>query len=817
MKYAEVIVDNRASEVDRPFTYAINAFEDIAKEGMRVVIPFGRGNKPIKGFITRIYEDNDIKDYKVKNIIEVIDTKPLVSKELIELGIWMKDKYLSPYLDALQPILPPGDFKEIQTFVGLVDSNKELIQNEDENRIVDYLEINGTTNIEDLRKELSINNINQILKGLEEKQILNITIDIKTSISKKYEKWVKIIENDRDKSLAIIGYRSKKQLLIYDYLLDKGQVALKDLLNSLSTTLSTIRNLEQKKILAIYDMEIRRNPITRNIAKYEKHILNHQQYSVYSKVIEGFDHDGRENFLIHGVTGSGKTEVYLQLVEEMLRRKKDTIILVPEISLTPQTIDRFVGRFGSQVAVLHSKLSYGERFDQWRSIKEGSVKIVVGARSAIFAPFSNLGMIIIDEEHENTYKSSQNPKYDTIEVAIKRNELEGASVVMGTATPSMETYYNSLQGKFKLLQLNERATRGELPEVVLVDMRLELESGNKSIFSFELFKELKENLENKKQAILFLNRRGFSTFVSCRSCGYVAKCHNCDISMTYHRNIDMLRCHYCGETASSPQICPSCGSKYIKHFGIGTEKVEEQTRDLFPNARVARMDSDTTSEKGSFDSILDDMKRGKIDILIGTQMISKGLDFPNVTLVGIIAADTTLNLPDFRSPEKAFQLITQVAGRSGRGDYPGKVILQTYNPDHYSIVFSKNQDYNSFYNMEIGLRKEFLYPPFINLISILIYGENISEVKEKSFKLYDIIKMYMINNHIGDLSKFIIGPNPAPIERIKKNFRWKLLIKAKDEDLEGLKDLVYRICILDEMKIREGVKFSVDINPQTIL
>lgn len=817
MKYAEVIVDNRASEVDRPFTYAINAFEDIAKEGMRVVIPFGRGNKPIKGFITRIYEDNDIKDYKVKNIIEVIDTKPLVSKELIELGIWMKDKYLSPYLDALQPILPPGDFKEIQTFVELVDSNKELIQNEDENRIVDYLEINGTTNIEDLRKELSINNINQILKGLEEKQILNITIDIKTSISKKYEKWVKIIENDRDKSLAIIGYRSKKQLLIYDYLLDKGQVALKDLLNSLSTTLSTIRNLEQKKILAIYDMEIRRNPITRNIAKYEKHILNHQQYSVYSKVIEGFDHDGRENFLIHGVTGSGKTEVYLQLVEEMLRRKKDTIILVPEISLTPQTIDRFVGRFGSQVAVLHSKLSYGERFDQWRSIKEGSVKIVVGARSAIFAPFSNLGMIIIDEEHENTYKSSQNPKYDTIEVAIKRNELEGASVVMGTATPSMETYYNSLQGKFKLLQLNERATRGELPEVVLVDMRLELESGNKSIFSFELFKELKENLENKKQAILFLNRRGFSTFVSCRSCGYVAKCHNCDISMTYHRNIDMLRCHYCGETASSPQICPSCGSKYIKHFGIGTEKVEEQTRDLFPNARVARMDSDTTSEKGSFDSILDDMKRGKIDILIGTQMISKGLDFPNVTLVGIIAADTTLNLPDFRSPEKAFQLITQVAGRSGRGDYPGKVILQTYNPDHYSIVFSKNQDYNSFYNMEIGLRKEFLYPPFINLISILIYGENISEVKEKSFKLYDIIKMYMINNHIGDLSKFIIGPNPAPIERIKKNFRWKLLIKAKDEDLEGLKDLVYRICILDEMKIREGVKFSVDINPQTIL
>ncbi len=816
MKYAEVIVDNRASVIDKPFTYAIKAFEDIAKEGMRVVVPFGRGNKPIKGFIIRIFDDF-VNDYPVKNIIEVLDAQPLVSKELIELGIWMKDRYLSPYLDALQPILPPGDFKEINTFIELLDDKEGILLSDDENKIINYLKIKGISKLEDIKNDLSINSINSVFKKLEENRIISITLDIKTSITKKHEKWIKIKESDREKAYSLIGERSKKQIIIYDYLLKVEKISLRELLSSLSTSLSTLRNMEEKKIISIYEKEIIRNPVTRYIPKYNKHILNYQQYSAFRVIMESIDKDKKENFLIHGVTGSGKTEIYLQLVEEMISRNKDTIILVPEISLTPQTIDRFVGRFGSKVAVLHSKLSQGERFDQWRSIREGDVKIVVGARSAIFAPFSNLGLIIIDEEHESTYKSSQNPKYDTLEVAIKRNELEGASTVMGTATPSIETYYNSINGKYKLLELKERATEGDLPEVVLIDMRQELENGNKSIFSFELYNELKRNLENKKQTILFLNRRGFSTFVSCRSCGYVAKCQNCDISMTYHRNIDKLRCHYCGETSTTHDVCPSCGSKYIKYFGIGTEKVEEQTRELFQGARVTRMDSDTTTEKGSFESILEEMKKGEIDILIGTQMISKGLDFPNVTLVGIIAADTTLNLPDFRSPEKAFQLITQVAGRSGRGDYPGKVILQTYNPDHYSIVFSKDQDYKSFYNMEIALRKEFLYPPFINLISILIYGEDISKVKEKSFILYDIIKSYMINIHTQDVSKFLIGPNPAPIERIKKNFRWKLLVKANDNELEELKKLIYKVCILDEEKIKDGVKFSIDINPQTIL
>lgn len=816
MKCAQVIVDNRASKVDRPFTYSVGIHADLIEEGMRVVVPFGKGNKPIKGFVLQII-DIESTEHELKEIIDILDDKPIATRELMEIGLWMKKRYLSPYIDALQPILPPGDYKEINTFVELLDTKYDNLSHEGY-MVVSYLERNGISLLDKIKDELKIPKINNIIKSLEDAKIINTIIDIKTSITKKYEKWIIVNSNNYEEAVKLIGNRSKKQIEIYKYLFEMREIELNKLIENLNTTLSTVRSLEEKGIIRIIEKEVERTPINKIIPAYKKLRFNYEQYLAYNKILESIDGNSKDNFLIHGVTGSGKTEIYLQLVEEMLKRNKDIIVLVPEISLTPQTIDRFVGRFGENVAVLHSKLSQGERFDQWRSIKEGKVKIVVGARSAIFAPFNNLGLILIDEEHEDTYKSSQNPKYDTIEVALKRCELENSILVMGSATPSVETYYHTLNGKFKLLELKNRATKNTLPEVVLVDMRDELQQGNRSIFSTILYEELKKNLENNNQSILFLNRRGFSTFISCRSCGYVVKCDNCDISMTYHRNINKLRCHYCGVTETPPQVCPKCNSKYIKYFGIGTEKVEEQVREYFPEARVVRMDSDTTALKGSFENILEEMKNNKIDILIGTQMISKGLDFPNVTLVGIIAADTTLNLPDYRSPEKAFQLITQVAGRSGRGDLTGKVVLQTYSPDHYSIICSESQDYKSFYDIEINLRKEFLYPPFINLISIIVYGENLNSVKEKTSALYDIIKMYMINIHMEDLEEFLIGPNPAPIEKIKNNYRWQILIKANDLNLEGLKALINRVCILDEFNIKNnGIKFGIDINPHTIL
>ncbi len=819
-KYAQVIVNNRASQVDKPYTYIVETdLIDNLKEGMRVIIPFGRGNKLIKGFVIGFIDYfND--EYSLKKVVDVLDDKPLISKELIDLSIWMKEYYLSSYIDAFQPVLPPGDFKEVNTFIEKITDRFDKNISEDELKVLSHLDINGKILLEDLKRDLKITNINKILNSLEEKGFIETTIDIKTKVDRKTEKWVKILGAlSLTEIYDCIGTRAVKQREIIQFIFEEKDISFKELSKEMNATLSTIRAIEKKGLIKIYEKEVNRNPIKKEIKNYKKHDLSPAQRRVFDLIRKSFIGESRDNkFLIHGVTGSGKTEIYLQLVEEMIKKNKDSIILVPEISLTPQTIDRFVGRFGDLVAVLHSKLSYGERFDQWRKIREGKVKIVVGARSAVFAPFKKLGLIIIDEEHEATYKSSQHPKYNTVEVASKRVDIENAFLVMGSATPSLETYYNSLNGKIKLLELEERVNNNTLPEVLVVDMREELNNGNKSIFSEELYDSINENLQNGKQTILFLNRRGFSTFVSCRNCGYVVKCDNCDISMTYHRNMNKLRCHYCGLAIAPPNICPVCKSNYIKYFGIGTEKVEEFTKELFPQARITRMDMDTTTGKGSHESILESMKKGKIDILIGTQMISKGLDFENVTLVGIIAADTTLNLPDFRSPERAFQLVTQVAGRAGRGDYNGKVILQTYNPEHYSIQFSKDHDYKSFYNTEIALRQEFSYPPFVELISLIIYGEDNIKVASIAREVYNLLiaESKWIEKEIPD--NYIIGPYPAPLEKIKNNFRWQIIIKSKKEDINSFKTLIKGVCIDNEYNLKlEDIKINIDIDPSSIL
>lgn len=819
IKYADLIIDNTSTELDQLFTYIVGEdLVDIIRPGMRVIVPFGLGNKIIKGLVVNV-KSHYQGQYKLKEIIDVLDDKPIISNDLINLALWMKKEYLATYLDAFQPVLPPGNFKEVRTFVSLLREGKKVYKKE-EKKIINYLKKRQVVDLDRLKRELKIRQINKYLNNLENKGIISTSIDIKTTVQKKKEKWVKLLDKciTLEELDEIIGKRAYKQREIAKYLLTTKEVSVQDLLEKLNTSLNTLRALEEKGVIHIFEKEVHREPIRRKIPVYKKHKLSKKQQYILDEIVTCIHKENRRNFLIHGVTGSGKTEVYLQLVEKMLEENKDSIILVPEIALTPQTIDRFVGRFGKEVAILHSRLSYGERFDQWRKIKEGQVKIVVGARSAIFAPFQNLGLIIIDEEHESTYKSSQNPKYDTIEVAYKRAEIESAALVLGTATPSLETYYKAQLGKFALLELPGRINKTQLPQVQLVDMRDELAGGNKSIFSLAMYKEIKENLDRKKQTILFLNRRGYSAFVSCRECGYVAKCDSCDISMTYYKGINRLRCHYCGLTTNIPQVCPSCGSRYIKHFGIGTEQVEEITKKYFPNARVARMDSDTTSHRDIYEQIFADMKQEKIDILIGTQMISKGLDFKNVTLVGIIAADTILNLPDFTAPERTFQLITQVAGRSGRGKHPGKVILQTYDPDHYSIRFAKKQDYINFYEIEASLRKEFLYPPFINLIRILLYGEDQDKVGKISKKIYNIIgnRIYEIyNNNYGN---YINGPNPAPLEKIKNNYRWQVIVKVEDKYLDTMKELIEKVCIKNEYKIdMGGIKLSIDINPNSIL
>ena len=675
--------------------------------------------------------------------------------------------------------------------------------------------------MENIKDEIGNVAINKAIKDLKDRGLIETYLEVETSIDKKYEKYVHIIDKhvSYEELIDAIGKRCYKQLEIANFLLSVDEISMRDLLYKTNSSLSTVKALEKKNIIRIYDKEVFRTPIDREIKSYKKHKLSPGQKHCVDTILHNMRTEGGyKKFLIHGVTGSGKTEIYLHLVEKMIEQGKDTIVLVPEISLTPQTIERFAGRFGDNVAVLHSRLSYGERFDQWRKIKNGKVKIAVGARSAIFAPFNNLGLIIIDEEHETTYKSSMNPKYDAIEVAEKRCEQLGAYLVKGSATPSIESYYRSRNMDIKLLELKKRINNKSMPIVKVIDMRDELKMGNRSIFSRELYRSIVENLEMGRQTILFLNRRGYSTFVSCRKCGYVVRCNECSIPMTYHMTKNRLKCHYCGMVITPPKTCPNCNSGYIKYFGIGTEKVEEYAKKAFPAAIIRRMDVDTTYKKGSHETILSKMGNETIDILIGTQMVAKGLDFKNVTLVGIIAADTSLNLPDFRSSERTFQLLTQVAGRAGRGDLEGKVFVQTYNPNHYSIQCAKHHDYVEFYQKEILLRKEFNYPPFFNIISIVAYGEDRGNVSLKMEQIHSLILKNMKRNQLYNQKNELIGPYPAPLEKIKNKYRYQILIKCPDEDLNRFKSIIKWVCILNKHGLNlNGVKFNIDINPNSIL
>lgn len=541
--------------------------------------------------------------------------------------------------------------------------------------------------------------------------------------------------------------------------------------------------------------------------KYEEKTLNDEQKVVVNYILNS----KKKMFLIHGVTGSGKTEIYMNMVQKMIEENKESIILVPEISLTPQMVERFKGRFGSNIAVFHSRLSDGERYDEWLRVKNKRVKVAIGARSAIFLPFDNLGMIIIDEEHEASYKSDSDPKYNAREIAELKCEIENCKLILGSATPSIETYYRCKKGEIELLTLSKRADGASMPEIHVVDMRNELMNNNKSIFSKELYESINEALNNNEQIILFLNRRGFSSFVSCRKCGYVFQCDNCDISLTFHHNGNYLSCHYCGKRYPLKKTCPKCGSKYVKHFGVGTEKVEEYVKKSFPGARILRMDFDTTRSKNSYENIYNAFKNGKADILIGTQMIAKGLDFKNVTLVGVIAADLSLNLPDFRAGERTYQLITQVSGRAGRGKKNGRVIVQTYSPENYSIKYASQNDYKKFFQEEIEIRYNMKYPPFTKILAINISSKNESLLVKNMQEIGMILKDKLKDNN--EIS--MLGPCPCILSKIKEYYRWQILIKGEiDSELAfNIRDMIY-----NSLKpIYNEIRISLDINPNSLL
>ena len=610
------------------------------------------------------------------------------------------------------------------------------------------------------------------------------------------------IETDIENKLI----RGNKQIDVLRLLYDNHNMSLQDMEIMAKASSTTVKTLVDKGYLKQSEKQIERDPFQeKEIQKTNELKLNIEQQDAYCSI------DKPGEYLLHGITGSGKTEIYLQLIKRELEKGKTAIVLVPEISLTPQTIDRFTSRFGKEkIAVLHSKLSNGERFDQWNKIKEGKAKIVIGARSAIFAPIKELGIIIIDEEHDSSYQSESTPQYDALEIARKIANEENIKLVLGSATPDTRTYKNALEGKITLIELTKRANNARLPEVEIVDLRDELANGNHNMISTKLKNEIQKNIESKNQTILFLNRRGFSNFIMCKTCGNVIKCKRCDISMTYHKDENKLKCHYCGLEEQVPNKCPNCGSKELKYSGSGTQKLEEEVHKLFPTASTIRMDIDTVTKKHSHEDILTKFKEDKIDILIGTQMIVKGHDFPKVTLVGVISADNALNIGDYRASEITFQVLTQVSGRAGRGEQNGKVIIQTYNPDHYAIECAKEQDFKKFYQIESKIRKTLKYPPFCDIIVLDFSSLNKHEIQRDTKKLHQYLKNRIINEKFGVL---LYSPLPCPIEKINDRYRWRMIIKCiYDEKMNKL----LKETLEEFYKFKTNTRLSIKQNPNNM-
>lgn len=799
MNIASVVVDVPAKQTDRSFDYLIpDEWLEIIQPGMRVIVPFGP--RKIQGFVTEIKAESEFK--KLREISEPMDLEPVLNEELLELGNWLTENTLCFKIYAYQAMLPAALKAKYEKKVMLSSDIKvhelpaqlhEVFYNKD-----------TITWDEALKKGLV-----PILQKEASKGNLEVIYLVKGKLNKKKLKFVSPLRSiaDLEAELNALPQRAEKQKEVLRYfVLNPEPVELRHLLADLNISAATVKALVEKEFLAERFMEVYRDPYeNRTFTRTEPLPLTDDQQSAIVPILASIENKLHEVFLLYGVTGSGKTEIYLQSIQDVIEKGREAIVLVPEIALTPQMVNRFKGRFGNLVAVLHSGLSAGEKYDEWRKIQRKEVKVVVGARSAIFAPFENLGIIIIDEEHETSYKQEEMPRYHAREVAIERAQKNNCPVVLGSATPALESFARAQKGVYKLLSLPNRMNKRALPAVEIIDMREELRAGNRSMFSRKLFELLKERIERKEQTVLFLNKRGHSSFVMCRDCGYVMNCPNCDISLTYHKVKEQMKCHYCGYESFVPNQCPECSSDYIRYFGTGTQKVEDELGKILPGAKVIRMDVDTTGKKGSHERLLKEFHEGKADILLGTQMIAKGLDFPNITLVGVLSADTMLHLPDFRSSEKTFQLLTQVSGRAGRHELPGEVIIQTYTPEHYSVELAGTQDYDLFYNREMLMRKAHHYPPFYYLALITISHEQLMNVVSATEKIAAFVRSRLSNHAV------VLGPAASPIPRINNRYRYHCLIKYKREP-ELIKTLK---TILDQYQAdpKSGLLVSIDVNP----
>ena len=811
-RIAAVAVENSAFSFDIPFSYITE--DEKCVPGCRVLVPFGKGNRCRQGIVLSVSEYNGVE--KLKKVSQVIDGFPVLNDEMLKLVGWLKDRTFCTYFEAVKAVLPSGMCRRTVTNYTAVPNADISDCKEDEKQIYNYLSSQkGYIDGEKILKKLGFEPRLSLLEDMAKKGLLLRNYDSVRRTQDLTVKTVRLTESGQE-VLASSQKLTKKQLEVLNTLADIGTATVKEVCYFTGFTPSVIQALAKKGLVEIFDNEVYRDPCENKSVTAEKKeiVLNEEQQTAFESLLSQYFEGKVLTSLLHGITGSGKTMVYIRLIDEMLEKGKNIIVMVPEIALTPQTLNLFRSRYGADVAVFHSALSAGQRMDEWKRVRNGNVRIVVGTRSAVFAPLENLGLIIIDEEQEHTYKSEQTPRYSAKDVARFRCAYHKALLVFSSATPSVETYARAKQGMYKVCKLTKRFSDSVLPEVRIVDMLTDALSKS-SNFSEELKDRLEYNLENGKQSILLINRRGYNTFAECKACGHVMTCPSCSISMTYHHANGRLMCHYCGYSEPFTSVCPECGSNDLRYSGTGTQKIEDELSELFPDARILRMDADSTYGRNSHEKKLRDFADGKYDILLGTQMVAKGLDFENVTLVGVINADQQLNNDDFRSQERTFDLLTQVVGRAGRGKFKGTAVIQTCNPQNDVIQIAAKQDYEAFFEDEIRTRKMLIYPPYCDICLIGFVGENENKVKSASQRFTEILKE-KLSGEYNELKIIALGPMAARVSKISNKFRYRLILKCKNS--ARFREMMSEMLkVTGSEKAFIGVSVYIDINPENII
>jgi primosomal protein N' (replication factor Y) len=787
MRYAEVCVNSPIAQ-RRTFSYAIPPGLSI-DVGKAVWVPFGE--KLLQGIVLELSDYPAVEE--TREIVGIIEAEPVLSPAQISLAYWISQYYLSPIFDAVALMLPPGFERKALTFIvsSIPDDFDLSSLGQDQRHTLELVRNQSRVSLKTLQKVLGQKKAQRTVSQMVRRGLVTRSYELEPIKAKpKVEAYLSLAVDSseaRQKAAELKKKRAYKQAVLLDFLVEQREpVPLAEARRATESSRATVDALARKNLVSIQHIEVRRDPLSDQVINLSYPLtLTAAQEKAFQSIRQSLGQESKgqpQVFLLYGVTGSGKTEIYLQALAEAVKLGKRGIVLVPEIALTPQTIERFASRFPGRVAVLHSQLSLGERFDEWQRIRNGDVDVVIGPRSAVFAPQPDLGLIVIDEEHEWTYKQhDKSPRYHARAAAIRLAELNGAVVILGSATPDVESFYHAQNGGYQLLQLPERVTPREnspLPRVEVVDLRDELKAGNRSMFSRSLSQAIEKAVAGGEQVMLFLNRRGAATFIQCRDCGLVLSCRRCDVPLTYHLTEDMLVCHQCNYRMPVPQTCPQCQSKRIRFMGVGTQKLEQEAKAAFPRARLLRWDSDVTKGRNAHQKILERFRSHQADILIGTQMITKGLDLPQVTLVGVVSADTALNLPDFRAGERTFQLLSQVAGRAGRGPLGGQVIFQTYSPEHYAIQAAARHDYTVLYNKEVNYRRQLQYPPFSNLASLIYTHTNDAICQREAERVKRLLIDEIDSQGIDNLT--VIGPAPAFIHRLRGRYRWQLVVRGTD-------------------------------------